>query len=182
MRVSSVITLIMLTDFCLAFTNVNFPFRPQQKPQLLRYNMHQNWEDDMSYLDSLDKKPQNSNIDKLKSIQNNITKYIEEKSKKTDQSQVFPTRYNNPIHKASFDKIFLNINNIRTVYIPNDYDRAIFVMNKNEKFVFYIHNKDEKHLVEKIINLIGKQVKVVVLCNKSDMTDPFGRLYCDIDY
>jgi hypothetical protein len=152
--------------------------------------MNSNPDDNMSYLDKLENKNllppsrlnQQKQMKRLKSIQNNITKYMDEKNKKP-ASQSFATRYNNPIPKTDFDNIFLNINNITTVYISSDYDRAIFQMSDNSKYVFYINTKDKKNLIEKIINIIQQHpiqnVKIIIVCDKTVMTDPFGYLYCD---
>lgn len=175
-----------------AFTNYNIVLtfsKVLQKP-VISYHMNINPDDSLPYLDRLENKNltppsrlnnQQKQIRKLKSVQNNITKYIDEKNKKS-AGQIFETRYNNPIPKTDFDNIFLNINNISAIYLSSDYDRAIFQFGDNRKFVFYINNKDKKNLVEKIINIIQQhpvqQVKIIIVCDKTVMTDPFGYLYC----
>ncbi len=186
-------TFLNILTACMAFTNYNYIFqfsKALQKPVSLNYHMNSNPDDNMSYLDKLENKNllppsrlnQQKQMKRLKSIQNNITKYMDEKNKKP-ASQSFATRYNNPIPKTDFDNIFLNINNITTVYISSDYDRAIFQMSDNSKYVFYINTKDKKNLIEKIINIIQQHpiqnVKIIIVCDKIVMTDPFGYLYCD---
>jgi hypothetical protein len=186
-------TFLNILTACLAFTNYNMVLtfsKTLQKPTSLNYHMNVNPDDNMSYLDRLENKNltppsrlnnQQKQIRKLKSIQNNITKYIDKKNK-TPECQAFATRYNNPIQRTDFDNIFLNINNISAIYLSSDYDRAIFQFSDNRKYVFYISNKNEKSLIEKIINIIQQhpiqQVKIIIVCDKSSMTDPFGYLYC----
>jgi len=188
------VSIIYMLPACLAFSNYHFLFKFSKtlwKPSPYRsrsYRMTANNDDNMSYLDKLGNqnlappsRMNQGNIQKLSSIQNNITKYMQEKNKKSAGTS-FTTQYNNPIPRTSFDKVFLNINNITAIYISSDYDRAIFQYSDNRKYVFYI-DKDSKKLVDKIINIVqqypSQQVKIIVICDKSVMTDPFGYLYCD---
>lgn len=186
-------TFLNILTVCLAFTNYNYVFtfsKTLQKATSLNYHMNVNPDDNMSYLDKLENKNlvppsrlnQQKQIKRLKSIQNNITKYMDEKNKKP-VAQIFGTRYNNPIPKTDFDTIFLNINNIAAIYMSFDYDRAIFQLSDNRKYVFYISTKDRKNLVEKIINIIQEHpiqsLKIIIVCDKTVMTDPFGYLYCE---
>lgn len=173
---------LLLADLCTAFTYNLLMNKPNNK-LFLNYKMNlDNIDDNIPYLNRLENVPVKSNIDKLKSIQNNINKYIDEKKNVNEPKYI--SCYNNPIKKATFDKIFLNIQNIQTIYISNDCDRAIFVFLNAQRLVYYIHNKDEYKLIEKIINIASQSLqkfKVIVICNKDLMTDKFGFLYCDKD-
>jgi hypothetical protein len=120
----------------------------------------------------------NQTTKKLESIRNKITNYLDEKHK-TKSEPKFTTRYNNPIPKTDFDKIFLNINNIKTIYISNDNDRAIFEFFTSQKYVYYLKDTKNRQLLNKIINILTQPVKIVIICDKTVMDDPFGHLYCD---
>lgn len=142
-----------------------------------------NIDDGVPYLNKLDEMNRSqpkTNTERLRAIHSNITKYMDEKAKK-QSSQRINTRYNNPIEKSTFDKIFLNMNSISKIYISSDFDRAIFEMKNKHRYVFYVHNKTEKDLIEKIINTLMHPVKIIVVCDKSQMTDQFGHLYCKDD-
>jgi hypothetical protein len=195
MKTTLLASILTILPACIAFSNHNFALQFSKallKPlpmgyASLKYCMNAN-NDDMSYLDKLGNqnlvppsRMNQGNVKKLASIQNNITKYMQEKNKKSVGTS-FTTKYNNPIPRTGFDNIFLNINNITAIYISSDYDRAIFQYSDARKFVFYI-NRDSKKLVDKIINIVqqypSQQVKIIVICDKSVMTDPFGYLYCE---
>lgn len=91
----------------------------------------------------------------------------------------------NAAKKIDFDKLFLNIGNIASIYVSSDYDRAVFIFKSNDKHVFYIHNKDDKDLIDKIISYRqtnatnNDNVKVIVIGNKNIFTDSFGHLFCE---
>lgn len=91
----------------------------------------------------------------------------------------------NVAKKIDFDKLFLNIGNIASIFVSSDYDRAVFIFKEHDKHVFYIHNKQDKELIDKIINyrqVNGKEtdnVKVIIVGNKNIFTDSFGHLFCE---
>lgn len=89
------------------------------------------------------------------------------------------TRYNNPIRKLSFDKIVGIKNNINSIYISNDFDRAIFKLKNNIHYVIYVDKKEDRKKIEKIIEDVSKYATIIVICNKILMTDQYGFLYCD---
>lgn len=116
-----------------------------------------------------------SYLDQLNKIVPNV-----EQNKRTERK----TDYN-PAKKIDFDKLFLNIGNIASIFVSSDYDRAVFIFKGNEKHVFYIHNQHDKELIDKIINyrqVNGKDtdnVKVIIVGNKNIFTDSFGHLFCE---
>lgn len=163
----------------------------------LRMSDDDKTEENISYLEKINKKIKNQienepktpyekrKIEKLQSIKNNIEKYIIEKKKKevvNDNKQpTFYSHYNNPAKKITFDKLFLNLKNIQGIFISCDYDRCVFTMNNGERFVYYVHNEQEKELINRIIKFSQETVKVVIICNKNIFTDTFGHLFCEGD-
>jgi hypothetical protein len=89
------------------------------------------------------------------------------------------TRFNNPIRKLSFDKIVEIKNNINSIYLSNDFDRAIFKLKNNIHYVIYVDQKEDRKKIEKIIEDVSKYATIIVVCNKILMTDQYGFLYCD---
>lgn len=89
------------------------------------------------------------------------------------------TRFNNPIQKLSFDKIIEIKNNINSIYLSNDFDRAIFKLKNNIHYVIYVDKKEDRKKIEKIIEDVSKYANIIVVCNKILMTDQYGFLYCD---
>lgn len=89
------------------------------------------------------------------------------------------TRFNNPIRKLSFDKIVEIKNNINSIYLSNDFDRAIFKLKNNIHYVIYVDKKEDRKKIEKIIEDVSKYATIIVVCNKILMTDQYGFLYCD---
>lgn len=133
-------------------------------------------DDNIPYLDKLDKN-NGKKVERLKSIRDNITKYMEDKKPKNSG---YSSRYNqNAIIPIDFDKLFLNLNQIAHVYISADYDRAVFYLSDSRRFVYYIRTPQDKELFEKIIKYISHPVKIRVICDKTLFTDKFGYLYTD---
>ena len=189
----TLLIIILLANSTHSFITNNFANFPHTTYNTLKKcsNAYMNFDDEtkddiITYLEKIQQDKLKNKVDqfdakvhKLKSVQNNINKYIEEKNRKPEKGHT--TRYNNPIKKISFDKMFLNVQNIIIIYIPYDYDRAIVEFHNNQRFVYYIHNKNEQILMDKIINiasLSGNPFKVKIICDKIVMTDPFGYLYC----
>ena len=86
-----------------------------------------------------------------------------------------------PIPKSDFDNIFLNINNIITIFMSANMDRMIFVLSTDRKFVFYINTKEQLQQMEQLINILpNKHVKKIIINDViHTMDDPFGFLYCE---
>lgn len=140
-------------------------------------------DESMPYLDRLENQNKDK-VEKLKSIRNNITKYIvaNENNKKPTNSTTkarSSSAYSNPIIPIDFDNLFLNINNISKIYLSSDYDRAIFYMINNRRHIYTIKSKTDRELIEKIIRFISQPVKIIVICDKTLFTDKFGFLYYD---
>jgi len=113
--------------------------------------------------------------ERLEKLKENINKYIENPPPvaKGIQSNV-------PIKAVNFDKIFLNIFNIHTIYTTNTQDRIVVILNNNEKYVYYPSNKDEIHNICQLINVIPNNVKVLVITDiKNTFENSFHFLYCE---
>ncbi len=120
-------------------------------------------------------------VKKLEKIRNNITNYIktktDDKSKKIELG--FKSTYQ-PIPKAEFDTIFMNINNIIKIYMSSNVDRMIFELATGKRYVYYINNKDDYTKMDQLIRLIPSKHKIVIINDiQNVMDDPFGFLYCD---
>lgn len=140
--------------------------------------MSDNTDDTSSYLDRLNKK-NDTNINKLEKVKNNITKYIQSKKDTHTIEKGFTATFY-PIPKASFDTIFLNIYHITKVYISSNVDRMVFELTNGKRYVYYIKDNDEKNKMEKLINLIPNKVKFIIINDVYKvMDDPFGYLYCE---
>lgn len=123
-----------------------------------------------------DPNTQDNTIKKLEKIQNNIHKYISKKNNTIEQGHKSTYR---AIPKATFDTIFLNINQIQKVYISYNKDRMIFEL-LNTKYVYYIKNKEDYDKMEKFIFIIPSKIKIIIINDvENTMNDPFGHLYCD---
>jgi len=134
-------------------------------------------EEDIPYLDKIEKQDKKK-IERLQSIRNNISKYLVDVNKQKNSTNTHKSSYeSNPIMPIDFDTLFLNINNIARIYLPSDYDRAVFYMSNNKRNVFFVKSKTDKELIEKLIKFIAKPVKIIVICDKSVFTDKFGFLY-----
>jgi len=137
-------------------------------------------EEELPYLEKLDKQNKKK-IERLKSIRDNITKYMDEKkpANSTNTTQISPkSRYNqNPIMQIDFDKLFLNMNQISQIFISSDYDRAVFYFLDGRRYIYYVKTTDDKELIEKIIRFISHSIKIKIICDKTLFTDKFGYLY-----
>lgn len=134
------------------------------------------------FLDATEKKQDhNPNIKKLEGIRKNITNYI--KSQKDDNTKKIEPGFRStyrPIPKATFDTIFMNINQIKQIYISYNVDRIIFEMLDKRRYVYYIDNKNEYKKMEQLMKLIPSQYKTIIINDVGKtMDDPFGYLYCD---
>lgn len=121
------------------------------------------------------------NIKKLDGIRKNITNYI--KAHKDDNIPKIQNGMRStyqPIPKATFDTIFMNINQIKLLYISSNVDRIIFEMRDNRRYVYYISNKDDYKRMEQLMNLVPTPYKSIIINDVcGSMDDPFGFLYCD---
>ena len=91
----------------------------------------------------------------------------------------FSSNYNNPCKKITYDQLLMNLENTKDIVLSNDFDRAVFILKDNQKFVFYITSNDEKEKINDIITIRQKGVKILVICDKTIFTDSFGLLYCE---
>jgi hypothetical protein len=120
----------------------------------------------------------NSNRNKLEKMRKNITNYIKSKDEKQLEKGHLSTY--RPIPKASFDTIFMNVNQIHHIYISSNVDRFIFEMNDNTRYVYYIDNKDEYRKMEQLMKVIPSKHKAIIINDVHNiMDDPFGYLYCE---
>jgi hypothetical protein len=122
-------------------------------------------------------KSNDTNVKKLEKIQNNIQKYISNKNHIVEPG--FKSTYQ-IIPKATFDTIFLNINQIQKVYLSYNKDRLIFELLNNKRYVYYIKNKDDYDKMEKFLFIIPHKIKIIIINDvENTMNDPFGYLYCE---
>jgi len=133
-------------------------------------------DENLPYLEKLEKEKK-QRIQKLQSVRDNIGKFLDS-SVKNDTTVTKVPYIKNPIMQTDFDKLFLNLNNVQQIFISNDYDRAVFCMFNGQRLVYFINNKNDKELMEKIINVIKHPVKIIVVCDKTLFTDKFKFLYC----
>lgn len=152
-------------------------FRPQHHLTSVK-SMSNDYLDKINdYSDYLNK----DKVKKLEKIRNNITNYI--KTKKDDNSKKiehgFKSTYQ-PISKADFDTIFLNINNIVNIFISSNIDRMIFELATGKRYVYYINSKEDYTKMDQLIRLIPCKHKVIIINDiRNVMDDPFGFLYCE---
>lgn len=141
-----------------------------------------NPDEHQSYLEKISKKPDNK-LKRLEGIRSNITNYIKKETQKKQSSVKLEKGHLStyqPIPKASFDTIFLNIYNISKVYMSYNIDRMIFEMQTGKRYVYYIRNKEEYEKMHKLINLAPNNMKIIIVNDvEKTMDDPFGHLYCE---
>lgn len=89
----------------------------------------------------------------------------------------FSSFHNNPIQKATSNKIIMNIELIEHIYITWDYDRVVFCLSNKNRYVIHIKNDDDKKIIENIFNIVNKSVKMCIFCNKNLFTDNLGIFY-----
>lgn len=136
------------------------------------------------YLENINKSTtanENRNLKKLEGIRKNITNYI--KAHKDDNTKQLEHGYRStyqPIPKAIFDTIFMNINQIKRIYMSYNLDRMIFEMQDKRRFVYYINNTEDYKKMEQLMLLIPSKYKTIIINDVHNMMDdPFGFLYCD---
>lgn len=134
-----------------------------------------------NYSAFLNKAEEPSKIQKLRIISRNINDYMKSTSNTTDPKIERGTRATFiPIPKASFDTIFININQITKMYISSSLDRIIFEMQTGKRYVYYINNNDEYQKMDQLMRLIPNGHKICIINDYySIMDDPFGHLYCE---
>lgn len=136
-------------------------------------------DDNLPYLEKLEKSNKDK-IQRLKSVRDNISKFLNNNTTNPKNTTNTQTRLiNNPIMHTDFDKLFLNLNNIQQIYMTNDYDRAVFFLNNGQRYVFFVRSKEDKELIEKIIKFVKHPIRVSVMCDKTLFTDKFKYLYCE---
>lgn len=141
----------------------------------------ENINNDSVFLNNNKPTPEDAKLKKLQSISRNINEYMKTTSKKTDAKieQGFKSTYM-PIPKAPFDTIFININQIKKIYISASVDRMIFELSSGRRYVYYINNKDDYNKMDQLIKLIPSQHKICIINDvHNTMDDPFGHLYCE---
>lgn len=142
-----------------------------------------NADDTQSYLEKLSKTPQNNKLKRLEGIRNNITNYIQKEATQKQPPAKIEKGYLStyqPIPKATFDTIFLNIYNITKVYMSYNLDRMIFEMNTGRRYVYYVKNMEDYEKMEKMVNLVPNSIKIIIINDvMKTMDDPFGHLYCE---
>lgn len=127
------------------------------------------------YLDSINKK----HIDKLENVKTKIIKYINQQKDENKLEKGYNPCFN-PIKRVSFDTIFLNILNVKTIYMSNNSDRLIFEHHNGFRCVYYINNKEELIKINQLIKLIPHSIKTIIICDIHNvMDDMFGHLYCE---
>lgn len=135
-----------------------------------------------NYLDRINDYSDYLNKDKMKKlgkIRDNITNYIktDDNSKKIEHG--FKSTYQ-PIPKADFDTIFLNINNIVNIFMSSNIDRIIFELATGKRYVYYINSKEDYSKMDQLIRLIPIKHKIIIINDiRNVMDDSFGFLYCE---
>ncbi len=160
------------------------PFTHIKKPMLTVTIMGSHSND---YLENLNNytsflnKAEEPKIQKLRIISRNINDYMKTASKTTDPKlETGQKSTYMPIPKASFDTIFLNINQICKMYISSNLDRIIFEMLSGKRYVFYINNNDEYKKMDQLMKLIPNGHKICIINDYHNiMDDAFGYLYCE---
>jgi DNA-binding LacI/PurR family transcriptional regulator len=137
-------------------------------------------DNDLSYLDKINKTP-SVDVKKLENMKKNITNYLKDNKLGAKQIEQGHKSTYMPIPKSNFDNIFLNINNIITIYMSANMDRMIYVLSTHRKYVFYINTREQYQQMEQLINILpNKNVKKIIINDVNNvMDDPFGFLYCE---
>ncbi len=134
-----------------------------------------------NYTSFLNKAEEPPNIQKLRIISRNINDYMKTTTNTNDPKLEKGQRSTYmPIPKASFDTIFLNINQITKIYISSNLDRIIFELISAKRYVYYINNNNEYKKMDQLMKLIPNGHKICIINDyHSTMDDPFGHLYCE---
>ena len=168
--------LILLSNLFFSHSFIYSPYINYNK--LKTINMISN-DNDLSYLDKINKP--SSTVKKLENMKKNITNFLKENKSGTKKIEKGYKSTYMPIPKSDFDNIFLNINNIITIFMSANMDRVIFVLSTDRKYVFYINTKEQLQQMEQLINILpNKNVKKIIINDVMNiMDDPFGFLYCE---